>query len=300
MILSTLIGEDVFLFESIISDVFPNIEMPIPEYQELRACVLADAKEHNLQTPTLFLDKLFQLYETINTRHGNMVVGPTCSGKSTIWKTLARSMTTLKKNGVRGFEAVEIEFLNPKSISTDELFGSYGSTNEWSDGILSNILRRLCNDEKEHWKWFMLDGPVDTLWIESMNTVLDDNKVLTLVNGDRISLSGTTRMLFEVLDLDVASPATVSRCGMLYMDSFVVGWENYVKSWLHAKTLPPKDMQFTSEPQAAGEDAVPLTGTPAVWPRASCDMLQLLFNKYVPTLLKARNAHSDSQIVAIS
>jgi len=59
---------------------------------------------------------------------------------------------------------------------------------EWYDGVLSTMMARLCRDESNDLKWMVLDGPVYTLWIESMNTVLDDNKVLTLLNGDRISL----------------------------------------------------------------------------------------------------------------
>jgi|TARA_B110001450_G_C17337481_1_gene366068 dynein heavy chain len=81
----------------------------------------------------------------------------------------------------------------------------------------------------------VIDGPVDTLWIESMNSVLDDSKLLTLNNGDRIALSPNVRLLFEVENLSVASPATVSRAGMIYMDIDELGWEPYVSMWIQKK-----------------------------------------------------------------
>ena len=65
-----------------------------------------------------------------------------------------------------------------------------------------------------------------------MNTVLDDNMTLCLANGQRIKLRPQMRMLFEVNDLRVASPATVSRCGMVYLTQEDLGWEPYVKTWL--------------------------------------------------------------------
>lgn len=78
-------------------------------------------------------------------------------------------------------------------------------------------MREYASEQDGHFKWVLFDGPVDSLWVENLNTVLDDSMTLCLSNGERIKLKPTMKIVFEVMDLAEASPATVSRCGMVYM-----------------------------------------------------------------------------------
>lgn len=144
-------------------------------------------------------------------------------------------MTKLRENGSKNpvFQKIKTNVLNPKCITMGEMYGEFNqATQEWHDGLASTIMRAAVGDESPDNNWTVFDGPIDALWIENMNTVLDDNMTLCLANGERIKLRPEMRMLFEVMDLAVASPATVSRIGVVYMTPEDLGWMPYVTTWL--------------------------------------------------------------------
>uniref|UniRef100_A0A8C5K168 Dynein, axonemal, heavy chain 10 n=1 Tax=Jaculus jaculus TaxID=51337 RepID=A0A8C5K168_JACJA len=182
----------------------------------------------NLPTSVPQVDKVVQMFETMLTRHTTMIVGPTGGGKSVVINALCQAQTKL---GV----ITKLYILNPKAVSVIELYGILDpSTRDWTDGVLSNIFREINKptDKKER-KYILFDGDVDALWVENMNSVMDDNKLLTLANGERIRLQAHCALLFEVGDLQYASPATVSRCGMVYVDPKNLKYQPYWKRWVN-------------------------------------------------------------------
>ncbi len=141
----------------------------------------------------------------------------------------------------KGHTKVHSHIINPKAITMGQLYGEFNDqTHEFTDGILAYRVRECVRDESLDKHWVIFDGPVDSLWIESMNTVHDDNKKLCLNSGQMLSLTPQMVMMFEVEDLAVASPATVSRCGMVYMEPGSIGTGPLFQSW---KLRLPQNIQ---------------------------------------------------------
>jgi dynein heavy chain len=240
--LPKFLADDVPLFEDIVSDLFPGAVVPQNDYGELMTMMMDVCKQKSLQLLPHLLHKTIELYDTFGVRHGVMLVGPTQGGKTACRDILSASLTRLReevKSPNQHFQTVVEKQLNPKAISIDEMFGFFNElTQEWKEGLLSFFVSEVVKDDSPMKKWIIFDGPVDTLWIESLNTVLDDSKTLCLPNRKRIKLTSTVSLLFEVENLDVASPATVSRCGMVYIDPATFPWIALVQSWV--EKFPPK------------------------------------------------------------
>lgn len=226
MNLSKFVAQDIPLFLSLLKDIFPKqSNIPKKLYPEIEKAVMKIMKERNLQKEADWFIKIIQLYETSLVRHGFMVVGSVGSGKTTIMNTLTDALT---ETGI----VHKYTRMNPKSINGQEMYGVMNNVSgEWIPGVFSEIWKK-CNDKKnKHISWIICDGPVDAIWIENLNTVLDDNKILTLANAERIPMSDNTKMVFEVENLNNASPATVSRCGIIYVSATDLFWKPLIQTW---------------------------------------------------------------------
>uniref|UniRef100_A0A8B9S1G8 Dynein axonemal heavy chain 17 n=1 Tax=Accipiter nisus TaxID=211598 RepID=A0A8B9S1G8_9AVES len=215
-----IVTDDLPVFMGLIGDLFPALDVPRKRDLNFEKVLLRR-----------FVLKVVQLEELLQVRHSVFVIGNAGCGKSQVLRSLNKTYQKMKR------KPVTVD-LDPKAVTCDELFGViHPSTREWKDGLFSSTMRDLANITHKGPKWIILDGDIDPMWIESLNTVMDDNKVLTLASNERIPLNPTMRLLFEISHLRTATPATVSRAGILYINPADLGWNPIVTSWIEMRTV---------------------------------------------------------------
>ena len=161
MNLSKLVAQDVPLFLSMLSDLFPAVASPPKrEYPAMEAAIRAAAAEARLVPHADWLTKVVQLYETMLVRHGIMLVGAAAGGKSRIVEVLQAA------NQAQDGRAIKLLRVNPKAIQAHEMYGQTDASGEWVKGVFAVLWEKYNNRELPYNSWVMLDGPVDAIWIE--------------------------------------------------------------------------------------------------------------------------------------
>ncbi|CAH1226669.1 DNAH5 [Branchiostoma lanceolatum] len=173
---------------------------------------------------------------------GIIVAGPPASGKSSCIATLVEALSSISaptpSTRGRGKPALgtshKLLRLNPLVVDDYGLvFGHLNQNHDWVDGIFTHAWRKACRNKST--TWLCLDGPLNPGWADNFSSVLDNENTFHLPNGDRLPLSDNVRLLFETTDLQFASPATISRAGIVYMDKNVLGWRPVAQAWLESR-----------------------------------------------------------------
>eukprot|EP00049_Salpingoeca_infusionum_P001770 m.50835 g.50835 ORF g.50835 m.50835 type:complete len:4155 (+) comp11193_c0_seq1:125-12589(+) len=241
--LSKLSFADAKRFDGLITNVFADVSIKEIEYQDLTSAISKAYEElHLVEMPTQ-VKKMLELHEQLTQRMGVVVVGPSGSGKSTIWRVLKRAMSLLPscQNPIKQY------VMNPKAMPRQQLLGSIDiDTREWTDGVLTAAARQVVKETLDQHSWIVCDGDVDPEWIESLNSVLDDNRLLTMPSGERIQFGPNVNFVFETHDLSCASPATISRMGMIFLSDEDTDVGSLLHAWL-SKHVPDKERLVVQE-----------------------------------------------------
>lgn len=206
--------------------MFPGIQTQDIDYGKLVECIKEALAELKLLYIEKQVQKMLQFYEATRQRMGVILVGPSGCGKTTIWAVLKLA---LQKMG----RTIVDHIMNPKSMPRHQLLGLMNhDTREFQDGVLTMSARKVVKESNDTICWIVNDGDIDPEWVESLNSVLDDNHLLTLPNGERINFGDNVNFIFETHEIRYASPATVTRLGMIFLSEEDVDIGRITQTWL--------------------------------------------------------------------
>ncbi|EGD76743.1 dynein heavy chain isotype 1B [Salpingoeca rosetta] len=247
--LSKLSFADAKRFDGLISNVFTDVSLAEIEYHELSQAIAEAYEELGLVPTETQTKKMLELHEQLRQRMGVVIVGPSGSGKTMVWRVLHHAMSKLAANRIKTY------VMNPKAMPRQQLLGHIDpDTRDWYDGVLTAAARQVVKEPLDQHSWIVCDGDIDPEWIESLNSVLDDNRLLTMPSGERIQFGPNVNFVFETHDLSCASPATISRMGMIFLSDEDTDVRSLVQAWLQQRT--PADTAAPGADSQEGEDGL--------------------------------------------
>jgi dynein heavy chain len=235
--IQALSNEDRQIFVDVLNDFFQNAEAPIVKLSILPSMVQEEYNYLNLIYSTTIADKLQNLYDLKENHVGVALVGVSGSGKTTALNVLQSLIKKLASSSNVNLSTVKLVSINPKSLEFNELFGAYEEESDfWRDGLFSSILRTESYENNNVEQWICFDGPMEPIWMDNLHSVLDQNRTLGLINGERIRLPDRVKLFFETESMQSVSPSIIGRLGLMNFDHNDIGWKNYLESWIQSQT----------------------------------------------------------------
>jgi len=233
--LPRLTEQNLLTMSSIFEDIFPGIDYADESGQDLSLTLVAEMEEMDLSPSDYTVKKALELSQCLRLGKGVLLSGKCNSGKTTARNLL---FNVIKNKSITSGEgAIKQHLVNPKSLSTSELYGAYAENSSWSDGVCSSILRQQVDDDSSHVRWIVFDGQTDNSWLEFLNPVLDDSRHLTMTNGEQIEVKSTTSFIFESDTLIHMSPSSLSRCNVVNFDDKHMTWSLHFDIWIASKEV---------------------------------------------------------------
>ena len=196
---------------------------------------LMDTKENWKIFPDLKM-KVVQMLDVSNVKHCFIMCGPTCTGKSISLKFFLNRLSEMRECTQKAL------VINPMATSYEHFFGWLDAkSSKWYDGVFTCMWKRAARSNNVN-TWLVLDGPMQSIWIENFETVFDDAKTLFLANGDQLQLDDSMRVVLEVCDLRGCSPSTVTKIGIISFSEPLNSLGAIAEGWLRERRTEEADL----------------------------------------------------------
>ncbi|XP_032675191.1 dynein heavy chain 7, axonemal-like isoform X1 [Odontomachus brunneus] len=226
-----LYNTDVHIFQNVIQNVFPETVMFPFDNSAILSALESVCAKRCLTLHQIFKLKAIQIIELMYVHRAFILVGEPSCGKTEILHTLAETFSSLRDQKSKLGATVKLETVIPGVLNSDGLFGHFcGESRIWKDGLCTAVFRRFAEDFSTDRKWLVFDGALSDAWIENFYTALDENRMLHLASGERLPMTESMHVIFETASLVEVSPSLISRCGVIYIDAYSIGWRPYMLS----------------------------------------------------------------------
>lgn len=246
--LPKLCNIDTHIFRNIIHYMFPDLTLLPPNYAIFLKTLETVCTSKSIHIHDVFKLKIIQIFELMHIHQCLMIVGNPFVGKTEILNILQVVLLSLYEQGNEFGVNIKLETIVPSTIDVNHLFGHFDEKSKiWKDGICSKMIQPSSKNDSFDRRWIIFDGPLNNVWIENLYAVLDINRMLYLSSDEKINMKNFVSIIFETISMEDISPAILSTCGIIYIESNSIDWRPYVKTYFskhniydeHKKILYP-------------------------------------------------------------